>query len=176
VNDHKVFELGNVVLQEGATLREAKLAYKTFGSLNDDKSNAIVYPTWYSGRHWENEWLIGGGMALDPSEYFIIIPNMLGNGLSSSPSNTPPALRQVPLSQHHRLRQRGCPTPARCRALRHREARTRHRLVDGRRVDLPVGCQPPGDGGEDSTLLWISQDQPSQHRVSRRSQGRAHGG
>jgi homoserine O-acetyltransferase len=90
VNDHEVFELGNVVLQEGATLREAKLAYKTFGSLNEDKSNAIVYPTWYSGRHWENEWLIGGGMALDPSEYFIIIPNMLGNGLSSSPSNTPP--------------------------------------------------------------------------------------
>jgi homoserine O-acetyltransferase len=28
-------------------------------------------------------------MALDPANYFIIIPNMLGNGLSSSPSNTP---------------------------------------------------------------------------------------
>jgi homoserine O-acetyltransferase len=74
----------------GATLRDAKLAYKTYGTLNDDKSNAIVYPTWYSGRHWDNEWLIGDGMALDPSRYFIIVPNMLGNGLSSSPSNTPP--------------------------------------------------------------------------------------
>src|ERR1051326_14673 len=42
------------------------------------------------GRHWENEWLIGEGMALDPARYFIIVPNMLGNGLSSSPSNTPP--------------------------------------------------------------------------------------
>ena len=29
-------------------------------------------------------------MALDPTRYFIIVPNMLGNGLSSSPSNTPP--------------------------------------------------------------------------------------
>ena len=29
-------------------------------------------------------------MALDPSRWFIIVPNMLGNGLSSSPSNTPP--------------------------------------------------------------------------------------
>jgi homoserine O-acetyltransferase/O-succinyltransferase len=29
-------------------------------------------------------------MALDPAKYFIVIPNMLGNGLSSSPSNTPP--------------------------------------------------------------------------------------
>jgi homoserine O-acetyltransferase/O-succinyltransferase len=74
----------------GATLRDAKLAYKTYGTLAQDKSNAIVYPTWYSGRHWENEWLIGEGMALDPSRYFIIVPNMLGNGLSSSPSNTPP--------------------------------------------------------------------------------------
>src|SRR5437879_8102393 len=34
--------------------------------------------------------MLGPGMAFDPSRYFIIIPNMFGNGLSSSPSNTPP--------------------------------------------------------------------------------------
>jgi homoserine O-acetyltransferase len=51
VNDYEVFDLGDVVLRGGATLRDAKLAYKTHGTLNDDKSNAIVYPTWYSGRH-----------------------------------------------------------------------------------------------------------------------------
>ncbi len=90
MNDHEVFDLGDVVLQQGATLRDAKLSYKTYGTLNEDKSNAVVYPTWYSGRHWENEWLIGEGMTLDPNECFVIVPNMLGNGLSSSPSNTPP--------------------------------------------------------------------------------------
>jgi homoserine O-acetyltransferase/O-succinyltransferase len=90
VQDYETFDLGDVVLQGGATLRDAKLAYKTYGELNADKTNAIVYPTWYSGRHWDNEWLIGEGMALDPAKYFIIVPNMLGNGLSSSPSNTPP--------------------------------------------------------------------------------------
>ena len=90
VVDYETFELGDVVLREGATLRDAKLAYKTYGELNGDKSNAIVYPTWYSGQHPDNEWLIGAGMALDPSRYFIIVPNMLGNGLSSSPNNTPP--------------------------------------------------------------------------------------
>src|SRR4030095_1468351 len=74
----------------GATLRDAKLAYKTYGTLDQAKSNAVVYPTWYSGQHYDNEWLIGEGMALDPARYFIIVPNMLGNGLSSSPSNTPP--------------------------------------------------------------------------------------
>ena len=90
VQDYETFDLGDVVLQGGATLRDAKLAYKTFGELNADKSNAIVYPTWYSGRHWDNEWLIGDGMALDPANYFIIVPNMLGNGLSTSPSNNAP--------------------------------------------------------------------------------------
>ena len=88
--DYEIFELGEVRLQMGETLRDAKLAYRTYGSLNEAKSNAIVYPTWYSGQHYDNEWLIGEGMALDPARYCIIVPNMLGNGLSSSPSNTPP--------------------------------------------------------------------------------------
>jgi homoserine O-acetyltransferase len=87
--DAEYFELGDFTLQSGATLRDARLAYKTYGNLNDDKSNVIVYPTWYSGWHTDNEWLIGDGMALDPREWFIIVPNMLGNGLSSSPSNAP---------------------------------------------------------------------------------------
>lgn len=87
--DYEIFDLGDVPLQRGATLRNARLAYKTYGKLNADKSNVIVYPTWYSGQHHDNEWLIGPGMALDPGKYFIIVPNMLGNGLSSSPSNTP---------------------------------------------------------------------------------------
>lgn len=86
---YHTFELGDVLLQSGQTLRAARLAYQTYGTLNDVKSNAIVYPTWYSGRHWENEWLIGPRRGLDPDKYFIIVPNMIGNGLSSSPSNTP---------------------------------------------------------------------------------------
>lgn len=87
--DYEIYNLGDVALQSGATIRGCTLAYKTFGTLNAAKDNVIVYPTWYSGQHDANEWLIGAGMALDPAKYFIIIPNMLGNGLSSSPSNTP---------------------------------------------------------------------------------------
>jgi homoserine O-acetyltransferase/O-succinyltransferase len=87
--DYEVYDLGNVSLQRGATIRDCKLAYKTFGQLNAAKNNVIIYPTWYSCQHYDNEWLVGPGMALDPAKYLIIIPNMLGNGLSSSPSNTP---------------------------------------------------------------------------------------
>ena len=36
--DYEVFDLGDVTLQHGATLRDAKLAYKTYGELNADKS------------------------------------------------------------------------------------------------------------------------------------------
>lgn len=57
--DAQIFELGDFTLQSGVTLRDARLAYKTFGKLNDDKSNVVVYPTWYSGWHTDNEWLVG---------------------------------------------------------------------------------------------------------------------
>ena len=87
--DYQIFELGNFVLQSGATLRGAKIAYKTYGRLNAAKDNAIVYPTFFGGQHYQNEAIIGPGQALDPERYFIVIPNMMGNGLSSSPSNTP---------------------------------------------------------------------------------------
>lgn len=87
-DDYDIFDLGDFRLQCGATLRGCRLAYKTFGRLNESKDNVIVYPTWYSGQHYDNEWLIGVARALDPTTQFIIVPNMFGNGLSSSPSNT----------------------------------------------------------------------------------------
>ena len=90
MSDYEIFDLGDVALQKGATLRDARLAYKTYGTLSARKDNVIIQPTWYSGQHTDVEWTIGEGMALDPAHYFIIVPNMLGNGLSSSPSNTPP--------------------------------------------------------------------------------------
>ncbi|WP_057762080.1 alpha/beta fold hydrolase [Cytobacillus praedii] len=87
--DYEIFDLGDVTLQSGVNLPNAFLAYKTYGKLNEKKDNVIVYPTAFGDQHVQNEWLIGNGMALDPREYFIIVPNLLGNGLSSSPSNTP---------------------------------------------------------------------------------------
>lgn len=46
-NDYEIFELGSVQLQSGATLRDCKLAYKTYGSLNSKKNNVIVYSDLY---------------------------------------------------------------------------------------------------------------------------------
>lgn len=79
----------NVRLQRGGTLAQARIVYKTFGRLNARRDNVILYPTSYSAHHTDIEWLVSPEHALDPNRYFIVIPNMLTNGLSSSPSNTP---------------------------------------------------------------------------------------
>lgn len=87
--DHAIFEAGDVRLQSGVVLPAVRLAYRTHGQLNAARDNAVVYPTHFMGTHDNNAWAIAPGMALDPGKHFIVIPNMLGNGLSSSPSNTP---------------------------------------------------------------------------------------
>lgn len=84
----EVFELGDVRLQSGSTLRSARLVYATHGQLNSQADNAILVPTFYGGRHTDYEGMIGPGQALDPGRYFIVVVNMFCNGLSSSPSNT----------------------------------------------------------------------------------------
>jgi homoserine O-acetyltransferase len=84
-----VFELGTFALESGMLLPNAKIAYKTHGRLNAAKSNAILYPTQIAAQHGDIEWPIGPGKALDPERYFIVILDQLGNGLSSSPSNSP---------------------------------------------------------------------------------------
>lgn len=86
---HNIFELGDIQLQSKRRIRNAKLAYKTYGTLNTAKDNVILYPTSFAATHDDAAWLIGPGRALDSERYFIIVPDMFGNGLSSSPSNTP---------------------------------------------------------------------------------------
>jgi homoserine O-acetyltransferase len=86
--DHQIFELPGFTTQAGATV-DLKLAYKTRGRLSPDRKNAILALTSYSAQHDEAEGLMAG---LDLSDYYIVLINMLSNGLSSSPSNTPPPL------------------------------------------------------------------------------------
>ncbi len=90
MRNYETFDVEKVTLQSGITLSNARLAYQVHGKLNADKSNAIVYPTRFYGTHEDNQFLIGTDMALNPDRYFIVVPNLTGNGLSSSPSNTSP--------------------------------------------------------------------------------------
>lgn len=100
--DHDIFDLGPLTLQRGLTLPKAHLAYKAYGALAPDKSNVILYPTSYGAQHSDIDWLIGRGRVLDPERWLIVIPNQLGNGLSTSPSNLaePYGLGRNPVFTH----------------------------------------------------------------------------
>ncbi|MEQ8697261.1 MAG: alpha/beta fold hydrolase [Bauldia litoralis] len=89
MTDVSHFELGDFALDCGVTLPSARIAYTTYGTLNAARDNVIVFPTWFVGTHADLEWLIGDGEPLDTSKYFVVVPSMFANGLSSSPSNTP---------------------------------------------------------------------------------------
>ena len=87
--DHQIFHLRDFKLQSGEVLPDAQLAYQTYGALNAAGDNAVLLPTFYTGTHLRNEGYFGPGRALDPARHFIISVNLFGNGISSSPSNTP---------------------------------------------------------------------------------------
>jgi len=88
-NSCNFFELGDINLQSGEVLRAARLAYKTYGALSPQGDNVVVLPTFYTGTHQRNEGFFGPGRAIDPARHFIVSVNLFGNGLSSSPSNSP---------------------------------------------------------------------------------------
>ena len=91
--ESQVFPIPEFRLQCGETLPEARVVYATYGELNPDRSNAILYPTSYGAQHVDIDWLVGPGKILDSSRYFVVIPNMFGNGLSTSPSTLPEGTR-----------------------------------------------------------------------------------
>lgn len=89
MTDCEIFSLGDFLLEEGMVLRDAKLAYKTYGKLNAQKTNAVLLCSYIAGTHQGYEFLIQKERCFDPAKYFVIGTNMFANGLSSSPSNMP---------------------------------------------------------------------------------------
>lgn len=85
--DH-VLKLGDLDLELGGTLAEARLAYRTHGTLAPARDNAVLFLHMYSGTPASLDPWIGSGRALDPGRWFVVCPGQLGNGLSSSPSTT----------------------------------------------------------------------------------------
>ena len=94
--DYELFPLGDFELEEGGKLRDCKIAYTTVGKLNAKRDNAILFPHMYSGSSMHMKaFYVSPDLALDPTKYFIILPNMIGAGLSSSPHNYPPPFNQA---------------------------------------------------------------------------------
>ena len=80
--------LGDFKLQSGEVLRDCRIGYRTAGTMNAEKSNIIVIPTWAGGK--TEQWVpnVGPGKMADTSKYYVILIDALSNGVSSSPSNS----------------------------------------------------------------------------------------
>lgn len=81
-------QLGDFKLPSGAVIRDCRIGYRTYGQLNADKSNVVVFTTWASGTTEQLAGNIGPGKMVDSSKYYVVSIDALGNGVSSSPSNS----------------------------------------------------------------------------------------
>lgn len=84
----KFASLGDFHLTDGQVIRNCRLGYRTFGQLDAHKANAVLFPTWFTGTSEKLTGLIGPGKLVDSSKYFVILVDALGDGVSSSPSNS----------------------------------------------------------------------------------------
>ena len=82
-------ELKDFRLQSGQTLATVKIGYRTVGTLNASRSNAVLFPTWFGGTSQNLLMFAAADQLVDPAKHFVVFVDALGNGVSTSPSNTP---------------------------------------------------------------------------------------
>jgi homoserine O-acetyltransferase len=81
-------ELGEFKLQSGAVIHDFRLGYRSLGKLNAEKSNAILWPTWLGGTSEQLLQFIGPGKVVDSGKYFVVLVDAIGDGVTTSPSNS----------------------------------------------------------------------------------------
>jgi homoserine O-acetyltransferase len=103
MSETKYAAVGDLPLQRGGTLRDAKLAYVTYGTLAPGGRNAVLLTHGYTSSHLfadggaaasEGSWagLVGPGKAIDTDRFFVVSSNMLGSAFgSTAPSSINPA-------------------------------------------------------------------------------------
>jgi homoserine O-acetyltransferase len=80
-------DIGDLKLENGSIISHCRIGYRTFGTPDSAKSNAVLFPTWFTGRSEDLAGYIGPGKMVDSSAFFVITVDALGNGVSTSPSN-----------------------------------------------------------------------------------------
>jgi homoserine O-acetyltransferase len=79
---------GDFKLESGKVIHDFRIGYRTLGTLNAEKSNALLFPTWLGGRSEDLLQFAKPGQWLDSTKYFVVFLDAIGNGVSSSPSNS----------------------------------------------------------------------------------------
>jgi len=76
-------------LDSGERLPRAVVRYATLGAWSPGADNVVLLFTYYTGTHNSYAPWIRPGGPIDPARYHVVVVDHLGNGVSSSPSNTP---------------------------------------------------------------------------------------
>jgi homoserine O-acetyltransferase len=99
--EKKVFEMPSLTTLGGQTIRQVKVGWQSAGTLNADRSNAILITHFFSGNshafgkykaedaaagYWDA--LIGPGKAIDTNKYFVLSSDTLVNLNTGLPSVT----------------------------------------------------------------------------------------
>jgi homoserine O-acetyltransferase len=100
------FDLADLEVERGGVIHDAKLVWQAHGTLNAARDNVIVYPCSYMANHDGLPWLIGPDAVLDPSRWFIVIPDMFSNGYSSSAADDPQFPAVVTMADNVRAQHR----------------------------------------------------------------------
>jgi homoserine O-acetyltransferase len=85
-------DLGRCTLDSGQTIEHCRVGYRTLGTLNAAGDNAVLMPTWLNGRTEDMLSLVGSQPSktrlIDTTKYYAVLLDALGDGVSSSPSNS----------------------------------------------------------------------------------------
>jgi homoserine O-acetyltransferase/O-succinyltransferase len=85
---HQLYQIGDLKLESGEVIKDFVISYVTHGTLNEKKSNAVLMVTAISGNHHRIDFMVGPGKAIDTTKYFVVATDAIGNGLTTSPSNS----------------------------------------------------------------------------------------
>ncbi len=168
LTEKKTFEIPSFTTQSGRTLKGVKVGWESYGTLNADKSNAILICHFFSGNshaagkyketdaapgYWDA--IVGPGKAIDTNKYFVLSSDTLVNLNTGDPNTitTGPATINpdtgkpygmdfpiVTIRDFIEVQKKAGRKP------RHHQAPHRHRRVDGRGADLRMGGELPRHG------------------------------
>src|SRR6195952_6066481 len=85
---HQTLALGDLLLESGEAIRDFEISYVVHGTRARGDDNVILVLTAIGSTHHRLDFLIGPDRPLDPDRYFIICADAIGNGMSTSPSNS----------------------------------------------------------------------------------------
>lgn len=100
------FELKDLQLESGQTLPVCRVGYRTFGTLNSDRSNAVLFPTWFSGKSEDLAAFMGAGRLVDTTKFFAVAVDALANGLSCGAGSGRVTIGDMVQSQHRLMKEK----------------------------------------------------------------------